>query len=238
MTEKTYFISVVVPAYNEEKYIGSTLQSIFSQNYPKENYEVIVADNNSTDKTGEISIAAGAKVVLCLQKGVAATRQTGFEAAKGEILVGTDSDTLVPSDWLSKINNIFQDEKIVAATGSATLNSKSFLNRFMAKYLFPFSMSALFFFGKKALNGFNFAVRADAFRQVGGIDKNLVSAEDVDLGIRLAKIGKVVFVPNLTATTSARRIDASRVKFFAHHLENVIRFMILGQKPKGFEDIR
>lgn len=236
--ERNYFLSVVVPAYNEEKYLGETLRTIFAQDYPGENYEVIVADNNSTDRTGEIARELGAKVVVCLQKGVAATRQTGFEAAKGEILVGTDSDTLVPVDWLTKINHIFQDEKVIAATGSATLNSKSFLNRALAKYLFPMTMSVLFFLGKRALNGFNFAVRSSAFVQVGGLDKNLVSAEDVDLGVRLAKVGKVVFEPKLTVITSSRRIDAGRVKFFMHHLENVVKFMILGQKPKGFEDIR
>lgn len=236
--QKSYFISVVVPAYNEEKYLGATLQSIFSQNYPKENYEVIVADNNSTDRTKEIATENGAKVVVCLQKGVSVTRQTGFEAAKGEILVGTDSDTLVPSDWLSKINKVFQDEKIIAVTGSATMNSKSFFNRSLAKYLFPVSMSAMFLLRKQALNGFNFAVRADALKTVGGLDKNLVSAEDVDLGIRLAKIGKVVFEPSLTVVTSSRRIDAGRIKFFMHHLQNIVKFMILGQKPKGFEDIR
>jgi len=236
--KKQHFLSVVVPAYNEEKYLGETLKTIFTQDYPRESYEVIVADNNSTDNTKEIAAKAGARVVVCLQKGVSATRQTGFEAARGEILVGTDSDTLVPFDWLTKINLVFQDESIVAVTGSATLDSKSFLNRFLAKYLFPATMYALFFFGKKSLNGFNFAVKAEAFRLVGGFDKNLVSAEDVDLGMRLAKIGNVVFKPDLTVVTSSRRIDAGRLKFFTHHLENVWRFMILGKKPKSFEDIR
>jgi glycosyltransferase involved in cell wall biosynthesis len=236
--ERQHFISIVIPAYNEEKYLGETLKSVFDQDYPRENYEVIVADNNSTDRTGDIARELGAKVVVCPQKGVAATRQTGFEAATGEILVGTDSDTLVSRDWLTKINRVFQDEEIIAVTGSATMNSKSFINRFMAKQLFPVTMSTLFFFGKKSLNGFNFAVRAGSFVKVGGIDKTLVSAEDVDLGIRLAKIGKVVFVPSLTVVTSSRRIDASRAKFFMHHLQNVINFMILGRKPESFEDIR
>lgn len=236
--EKLHFISVVVPAYNEEKYIRATLQSIFANDYPREKYEVIVADNNSTDTTAAIALDEGAGVVTCLQKGVAATRQTGFEAAKGEILVGTDSDTLVPSGWLTKINQIFTNEMIVAVTGTGNLDSRSLINRLLAKYLFPITMSALFLLGKKALNGFNFAVRAEAFNQVGGIDKSLVSAEDVDLGIRLAKIGKVVFEPKLTVVTSSRRIDQSRLEFFSHHFKNIIRVMILGQKPKSFKDIR
>lgn len=234
-----YFLSVVVPALNEEKYLPACLSSLNAQDYPKDKYEVIVVDNASTDRTAEIASEMGAKVVKCHEKGVSAVRQRGFEEAKGAILVGTDSDTTHPQDWLSKINEEFQkDSSLVGLTGSARFDSKSIINKFLAAYMFPVTMWSMFAFGKKALNGFNFAMRAHAFKEIGGFNTTLASAEDVDLGIRLAKVGKVKFLPGLWVITSSRRIDAGRFKFFSHHLRNVVKFMILGQKPEGFENIR
>ncbi|MDP2671011.1 MAG: glycosyltransferase family 2 protein [bacterium] len=234
-----YFLSIVIPALNEEKYLPACLSSLNSQDYPKDKYEVIVVNNDSTDRTAEIATEMGARVVSCHEKGVAAVRQDGYEQAKGEIFVGTDSDTVQPTDWLSRINELFQsDPSLIAITGGAEFNSNSLLNQFLAKELFPINLQIMFALGKQSLSGFNFSVRRDAFEQVGGFDTSLASAEDVDLGVRLGKIGKVKFIRSLVVTTSSRRIDASRVKFFTHHLRNVIKFMILGQKPESFENIR
>ncbi len=237
--ESHFFISVVIPALNEEKYLTRSLSSLRKQDYPREKFETIVADNDSTDATAAIADNYGAKVVRVSEKGVAAVRQAGSEVARGEIIAGTDADTQLPDSWLSTINTTFQkNSEVVALTGGAHFDSKSLLNRVLAEYFFPLLMNAMFLVGKKALNGFNFAVRADAFREVGGFNKNLISAEDVDLGMRLAKMGKVVFVPNLMVLTSSRRIDAGRMKFFGHHLSNIINFMILGRQPKSFDNIR
>ena len=234
-----YFISVVIPAFNEEKYLPACLESLQNQDYPKEFYEVIVVDHESTDATAEVAKRFSAKVVVCHEKPIAAVRQTGYESAKGDIFVGTDSDTTAPQDWLRAINGIFQSrQEVVALTGTARFDSKSLVNRAMAEYLFPIAMQTMFAFGKKALNGFNFAVRATTFKQVGGFNRTLISAEDVDLGIRLAKVGQVVFEPALVVTTSPRRMEAGRGKFFMHHARNIVKFIILGQKPESFEDIR
>jgi len=233
------FISVVIPALNEEKYLPRCLESLRNQDYPVDKFEIIVADNASTDRTAEIAHNFGARVTTVHEKGVALVRQDGFASSKGEILAGTDADTSLPQGWLAKINEVFQRRSdLVAITGGAKFDSASLLNRALAEYLFPITMRAMFAFGKKALNGFSFAVRAKAFEQVGGFNKNLVSAEDVDLGIRLAKVGKVEFIPGISVLTSSRRIDAGRIKFFTHHLSNVVNFMILGRRPKSFENIR
>ena len=235
---KNYFISVVIPAYNEEKYLASCLESLKNQNYPKEKYEVIVVDNNSTDKTPQIARDFGARIVGCQVQGVAAARQVGGQAVFGEIIAGTDADTMLPVTWLKDINSYFQDKSIVAISGSATFSSTGSFNKLLARVGFPLIMRTMFFLGKKALNGFNFAIRKDVFDKIGGFDPEMLSAEDVDLGIKASKKGKVIFIPSLVVTTSARRIEKSRIKFFWHHIKNIVRFMILRKEPEGFENIR
>jgi len=82
------FISVVIAAYNEEAYLGDCLAALAPdrQRYPADSYEVIVADNNSTDRTAEIARQHGARVVTVSEKGVAHARQGGARAAAGDIV--------------------------------------------------------------------------------------------------------------------------------------------------------
>src|SRR3990167_9148920 len=96
---KQHYISVVVPAFNEEKYLSRCLESFKQQDYPKEKFEVIVVDNNSTDKTPKIAQSYEARLVGCQVRGVAVSRQAGGQAAKGEIIAGTDADTVVSTNW-------------------------------------------------------------------------------------------------------------------------------------------
>ncbi|MBI3955353.1 glycosyltransferase family 2 protein, partial [Candidatus Gottesmanbacteria bacterium] len=101
----TPLISVVIPVYNEEKYIARCLQSVCNQNF--KNYEVIVVDNNCTDKTAKI--AAGFKVKIIREKiqGMTPARERGFREAKSEIIARTDADTIIPNNWLSSIYKYF-----------------------------------------------------------------------------------------------------------------------------------
>lgn len=235
---KNHFISIVVPAYNEEKYIENCLKSLQSQDYPKDKYEVIVVDNNSIDDTAKIVKKYGARLIGCQVQGVAAARQVGGQAAFGEIIAGTDADTILPKNWLKTLSNNFQNRDTAAITGTATFGSTSTFNKILAKVGFPLMMRTMFLFGQKALNGFNFAIRKEIFDTIGGFDPEIASAEDVDLGMRAAKEGRVIFVPSLVVETSARRIEDSRVKFFWHHIKNIIRFIILRKEPEGFENVR
>src|SRR3989344_3366601 len=98
-----YFISVVIPAYNEEKLIGRCVDSLQKQDYPKENYEIIVVDHRSNDKTSEIARLHGANVLRFTEDNatIGATRQFGSENAKGEIFAYVDADSVPESDWLT-----------------------------------------------------------------------------------------------------------------------------------------
>jgi len=101
------FISVVIPAYNEERYLGRCLQALRAQSCPASRFESVVVDNGSTDTTARIGRGFGARVVGEPVKGIAKARQTGFEAARGEVIASTDADTVVPPFWLARIAGHF-----------------------------------------------------------------------------------------------------------------------------------
>src|ERR1039458_7310845 len=111
-------ISVVVPAFNEEKLIGACLVSLKNQDY-KGNYEIVVVDNASRDNTARVARELGARVIFCAQKGVSYARQAGADAAEGEIVVQADADTLYPAWWLTRIQKQFDSHpKAVAVAGT------------------------------------------------------------------------------------------------------------------------
>ena len=98
--------SVVIPAFNEQECLGSCLASLSAQDYPAA-FEIIVVDNNSTDRTPLIAAAAGAVVVSEPERGVCQARQRGTEVARGEIIISTDADTTFAPGWLSGIDLAF-----------------------------------------------------------------------------------------------------------------------------------
>ena len=110
-------ISVVIPAFNEEKYLSSCLQSLNKQDFDLP-YEVIVIDNNSSDGTAAVATELGATVVSEPHRGITWARQKGLEVARGKIIACVDADTFVRADWLSQIyNGLLHDDKVVGVSG-------------------------------------------------------------------------------------------------------------------------
>lgn len=204
-SNKKLFISVVVPAFNEERYLPLCLKSLTNQTYPKDRFQITVVDNNSTDKTSQIAKEFGAKVILEKRQGNTFALKRGMDEAKGDIIASTDADSKVAPDWLLIIGKEFLDPKVVAITGSVRLDGRSRLMALSMDILYIVSMHISAFIGKPNLSGFNFAVRKDAYLKVGGVNTLFTMSPDVDLGIRLNKIGKVKVVNDLRVTTSFRR---------------------------------
>ncbi|HHT9129652.1 MAG TPA: glycosyltransferase family 2 protein [Candidatus Brocadiaceae bacterium] len=198
-------VSVVIPAYNEEQYLTRSLQSMVNQEF--QNFELIVVNNNSTDKTAEIAERFGAKVIFESQRGVGYARQAGFLEAKGEIIATTDADTILPQNWLSRIVNEFEkDEKLVAFGGLYTLYSGTRTARFtISRFIRPaWTLDRIFSRGW-GLPGVNFSVRKEAFLKVGGFKSELSLGEDAEISRRLKKVGKVLLDPHFLVQTSGRR---------------------------------
>ncbi len=109
--------SVVIPAFNEAGYLPACLQSLARQDFT-DAVEVIVVDNNSTDRTAEIGRAHGATVLHQTRPGVCWARQAGTLAARGEIVISTDADTVFTPGWLTQIDRKLRaDPDCVAVAG-------------------------------------------------------------------------------------------------------------------------
>src|SRR3989344_4823515 len=114
-------ISVVIPAYNEEKYISRCLDSLVAQKTHYE-FEVIVVDNNSSDRTDifaqKYKSRLDLKIIKELHQGRGAARASGFAEARGDLILGTEADTQLPSDWIETLcNSLYSSSEIVAVSG-------------------------------------------------------------------------------------------------------------------------
>ncbi len=226
------FVSVVIPAYNEENNIVKTLQSLRNQTYPKDRYEVIVVDNSSTDKTAEVAKKAGAKVVNEPQKGVQFARQAGFEAAKGEFIASTDSDDFLPPDWIAKMSKrMAQNSSLVAFGGWIRHESGDGFAKFIINNLSP---SFIKLYEKASLKPFliaqNFIIRKSAFQKTEGFKNFPGYCEDMNLARRLKKIGKVEFNTSRkwTVVASPRRWEKGFLKGMRSYILNGITWLLFG----------
>lgn len=204
---KKPMISIVIPALNEELFLPKCIASIKNQNWKGE-YEIIVVDNGSADQTAKVAAEQGARVVYCAKRGVAYARQAGAEAARGEVIVQVDADTLYPADWLAKINDDFsQDQKTIGLAGRYVyINPAKWapLETFYRKFL---NKAGIIVFGfPAAVSGANFAFKKAAFVKSTGYDPKSLYPDQWGITHTLSKYGKIRYDHNLVVETSARRI--------------------------------
>lgn len=201
-------ISVIIPAYNEEKLIGKCLKALTQQNYPKDRYEVIVVDNDSTDKTASITEKYPATLLRYNKiKRVSAARQYGSSHASGKILAFMDADSYADPNWLSTIDRLLGDSSLVAVCGIG-LPSRSDSTMKVMFSLYNYGLVFAQVFGLVLPWGFNFAIKKSAFDKVGGYNLSMQSSDDVELGMRISKkFGKksIRYVQSLRVYTSTRK---------------------------------
>lgn len=105
---KSITVSVVIPAYNEEKLLGRCLESLHNQHLAP--HEIIVVDNNSSDRTAEIAAQYGAIVVSEKRQGIAWARDAGFDRASGDIIARCDADCVAPPTWIETITRYYEKQ--------------------------------------------------------------------------------------------------------------------------------
>jgi glycosyltransferase involved in cell wall biosynthesis len=226
-------ISVVIPAFNEEKYLPYCLKALNRVKYPKNKYEIVVVDNNSTDNTALISKSAGARVVHEKKQGHVFALNAGMKKAKGKIIATTDADTLVGRDWLNIIEDVFTDPDVVAVTGSAYYRSTSKTKRYLGKISYYIYLKLHFTLGKPSLSGLNLAVLKTAFKEINGLDTRYQIFGDIELGLRMKKIGKVVFCNKLSVATSPRRWKMGSIEDYYKYFNSYFKTIWLLKPPKG-----
>ncbi len=233
------FISVVIPAYNEERYLGRCLQALHTQSYPASRFEIIVVDNGSTDATADIARRLGARVVSEPRKGVARARQTGFEAARSEIIASTDADTTVPAFWLARIAAHFEaDPDLGAVYGPVHWPNGRPVEQLALRYPATWVLWASNRVGRSLWWGSNFAVQWEVFYAAGGFPVDWPSGEDTDLSLRVSRIAPVRFDPDLTVHASSRRLREGWGRLMSRSTVGMVNRFVLRQPPRPMPDIR
>lgn len=236
-------VSVVIPAFNEEKYLPKTLGSVYNQAHPGFEYEVIVVDSASTDKTCEIAQKFGVRVIKTKKKTPAFARQKGIEIAQGEIIVCLDADTLAPKDYLKTVVQEFTSHpEVVGLTGVIAAWDGHPLLNFLYQWTNEIFIKISALLGKPGLHGQSFAVRKSAFMKIGGFKTDVFSNEDMELGYRLSKIGHIKLLPKVVGISSVRRVKEplwkSITRSLLSYLKLIWRLPFQGKEKEPFPAVR
>ncbi|TBH20987.1 glycosyltransferase [Thermus thermamylovorans] len=216
-------ISVVIPARNEEALLPQCLEAVLGQSLSP--LEVIVVDNASTDRTGEVAAAFGVRVVHCGKRGVAHARQAGLLAARGEWVAMTDADSRPTPTWLQALAR--RAEGAVALYGPLRFYGVSPWEAALSEWGYRAFLNLVALLGRPNLAGANMMVRKEAALKVGGFPE-VEAREDVLLGWRLKGLGPVRYVPEARVLTSARRLKGGWGRFLLRQARN-----LLGD-PRGY----
>ena len=200
MLGKNPKISVIIPTLQEENYIEEILLRLRKV---KPAVDVVVVDGGSRDKTVELAKRFANKVYQTRKRGIASGRNYGAKEASGDILVFIDTDVTFPPDFSEKVLDVFNDPSVVGATCNIMpLQSQPSATTFFKVYNMMLRFSIRF---KPHSRGEFFAVRKSAFNAAKGFDESMPCLEDHDLANRLSRLGRFVFISDLTVYESLRR---------------------------------
>lgn len=216
-------VSVVVPAFNEEALLAGSLSAIREAMQVFEAAELIVCDNNSTDRTAEIARAAGAKVVFEPMNQIARARNTGAAQASGDWLLFVDADSY-PTPAL------FEETR--AAIASGCLAGGATVSLDSADPAIRFWVGAWNFLSRRArwaAGSFIFC-EAAAFRRLGGFSQDLYAAEEIDLFKRLKRLARrerraIVILHRHPLRTSSRKAQLYTKR---EHFVFMLKTLLLG----------
>jgi glycosyltransferase involved in cell wall biosynthesis len=189
-------ISIVVPAFNEERFIDLTLNSI-DRHLRDVNFEVIVVDNGSTDRTAEFAARHSSVKVMSIARGtISAARNTGAAAARGRLLVFLDGDVEITADWVAatkhRLNNVDLQKGYLGGYRLGVPDNASVIERTW--------FATLALRRPTYLGGANILVAPSTFHALRGFDEQLITGEDVDFCRRAELLNVTIdFSPELRA---------------------------------------
>lgn len=207
-SESLPFVSVVIPVKNGAGRLEHCLESLRDQDYPTDRYEVIVADGRSSDSTVEIASSFGARVVDNEREIVSSGRNAGIASAKGAFIAFTDDDCVLPAGWLRNGVQALRRTSAAAVGGPTPIPRSSRPFSRAVNQIFQWASLA----GKSVqsdaletqlasdLPGGNAMYRREVLEEVGPINEHLITAEDVDLHLRMVQRGHLLlFAPAFEA---------------------------------------
>lgn len=204
-------ITFIIPALNEEKLIAFAIRSIRAEMAGRPNeYEILVVDNASTDRTAEVALEQGAHVVQELRRGIVTARQAGYRHAKYELLANIDADNTIPAGWLDRALAAL-DPATVVVTGPLVYPEFSLPLQILTRVFYFLGRLSHHTLGTMVQGG-NFIVRKAALDAVEGYNTEIAFfGEDTDFAVRIAKVGNVKLVPKMWVYSSARRFQVEGI---------------------------
>jgi len=200
-------ISVVIPAYNEEKNIVSCLESLQNQTIPRSEYEIIVVDGNSKDRTRELAEPLADRVIIQTSKKVGGARNDGVAISKGNIVATTDADCILPSDWLEVIRDSFRGHEDLAQLYGTVYpiegGIKNHISLALANTLsrVGYHTHTLYY-----TLGCNTAFDREAFLRAGGY-QCIDAGDDLEIATRMTGEGNVTLNTSMKVAFSMRRYE-------------------------------
>ncbi len=193
-------ISFIVPAYNEAQCLAETLDALHETGIALgEAYEVVVANDGSTDETAAIALQKGTTLVSVHHRQIAATRNSGAQASTGDVLIFVDADTVVNSAVVRSAVKTMRQGAVGGGAGMQFDEPVPGFARFLLKVIVRiFRATGI------ATGCFLFCTRT-AFNAVGGFDERYFGAEEIVMSRALKRQGKFVILKQ-TVTTSARKL--------------------------------
>lgn len=178
------FVSVVVPARNAEATMAECLESLVRVDYEPERREILVVENRSTDRTGEIIRDYPVRCLYEPRRGPSAARNRGIEAARGEIVAFTDADCVVTKRWLRALVAGFEAPDVWGVAGEiVAYPPRTAAERYLARRKARWQAPALQATRPFAVTS-NVAFRRATFDRLGLFDTRLIKAQDKDFGWR------------------------------------------------------
>ena len=202
-------LSIIIPAFNEERLISQCLKSVSeslaANRRTCSEYEIIVVDNNSTDKTAKLARQSGAQVVFEPINQIGRARNTGAAAATGDWLLFVDADSLLNTGMITDILQMIESNRYVGCGSIMLMPNSPWWGTIILKIWTLVSIT--FCWASGAL----IVCRKDAFQQIGGFDQDLYAADEIVLSRSLKKWGrkhglKFTILKQYPLVTSARKL--------------------------------
>lgn len=225
-------VSVILPAYNEEKLITRAIESVWRSNSPlieQGRVEVIVTDNASTDSTAVVATDAGARVIAEPKRQIARSRNTGAKAALGRYLIFLDADSEMHPGHIQRVVDLLSSGKVIG--GGAVIRMEATWDY----QLFVGTWNTVSRLWCLAAGSFLFCERA-AFERVGCFDETLYASEELDLSQKLKRLGRSQC--RSFAILSDLPVHTSNRKVVIHTRWEIFRGMIVLalRGPRGLRD--
>lgn len=202
------FISIIIPAKNEEKLIHKCITSLHQLDYPKDKMEIIIVDGLSTDNTRGVASEMGATVINNPKQTVSPGRNIGFIHAKGDLIAFTDADCIVNPNWLSNCIKYFENDSSVACAGGPNLtpSDESDFGKAVG-FVFDQPVFAAGSIHARELDevkevtsipGCNAIYRQDVLAKVMPLDETMLTGDDTLLNRKILDLGcKLLYTPDV-----------------------------------------